>query len=116
MKKKRRRAKRGGFFRKLDKAGRERRRSNYQYVLDHLASHPCVDCGEKDVVVLEFDHLDRKRKRATITRLLHLSLETVKKEIEKCAVRCCNCHRRRTAKQLGWKNRLRVSAEQKERG
>lgn len=82
-------------------------------MLEHLLKNPCIDCGEKDILVLEFDHVDRKRKRATVTRLLHLPLETVKKEIEKCAVRCCNCHRRRTARQMGWKTRLALSAKQK---
>ena len=24
------------------------------------------------------------------------------KEVQKCEILCCNCHRKRTAKQLGW--------------
>lgn len=64
--------------------------------MDYLATHPCVDCGEKDVRVLEFDHLGNKLRE--VSAMLHnFTLEKVKTEIAKCQVLCVNCHRRKTA-------------------
>ncbi len=37
-----------------------RRASAKQYVYDYLSTYPCVHCGERDVRVLEFDHLGEK--------------------------------------------------------
>ncbi|HET8567463.1 MAG TPA: hypothetical protein VFM93_00570 [Candidatus Limnocylindria bacterium] len=70
-------------------------------LLRYLVAHPCVDCGESDPVVLEFDHV-RGRKRADVTVLVTRgsSVRTVMEEIEKCEVRCANCHRRKTAREL----------------
>ncbi len=74
-----------------------------QYAWDYLATHPCVDCGESDPIVLEFDHVHGK-KVAAISAMIGrgFSLERIKEEIEKCEVRCSNCHRRKTAKDRGW--------------
>lgn len=75
---------------------------NLQFVVDYLKQHPCVDCGETDPIVLEFDHLRNKRKE--VSRLINdcVSIEILVEEIEKCEVRCANCHRRKTAKQFNW--------------
>jgi len=76
---------------------------NQQLVFDYLLTHPCVDCGESDPIVLEFDHVrgDKKRPLAKLIRQ-GLSARTIEDEIAKCDVRCANCHRRKTALALGW--------------
>lgn len=71
------------------------------HVWNYLNTHPCIDCGERDIIVLEFDHI--KDKLFTISSIgRNKKLEEVQKEIKKCEVRCANCHRRKTALQFGW--------------
>lgn len=76
-----------------------------------LECHPCVDCGERDVSVLEFDHLRDKRKDVTTMLWSGLLWSTIEQEIAKCEVRCANCHRRRTARERGYEMRKRGLAE-----
>lgn len=75
---------------------------NRAFVLKYLRSHPCVDCGESEVGVLEFDHV--AGKAIEVSRLVrNASLDRLIDEIQKCQVRCANCHMRRTAEQLRWR-------------
>ena len=72
----------------------------YGLLLVYLRSHPCVDCGETDIRVLQFDHIDPATKTGNISRLVRSgSWARVLIEIAKCEVRCGNCHRRRTLQQ-----------------
>lgn len=83
----------------------KRVRSEHQErMADYLLAHPCVDCGESDLRVLELDHEDPTNKTANVGRLLATGLpwSTVLAEIQKCSVRCANCHRRRTAESYTW--------------
>ena len=68
----------------------------------YLFEHPCVDCGETDVRCLEFDHRDRTTKIAAVSALIarQFSWDKIMAEIDKCDVRCANCHRKRTAVQF----------------
>jgi hypothetical protein len=80
------------------------RKEKAQKVYEHLRSLPCVDCGERDPVVLEFDHREAKDKTRAVCLLVtrNWSWERIYQEIQKCDVRCANCHRRKTATQFGY--------------
>lgn len=79
------------------------RDENKERIRDYLITHPCIDCGETNLVLLEFDHV-RDVKSGTICDMLRkgLSWTRIKAEIGKCDVRCVKCHRIRTASQFGW--------------
>lgn len=82
---------------------RARREQNRREVLRYLATRGCVDCGRSDPVVLEFDHRDPREKLMNIgDMIVSKRWARVLAEIEKCDVRCANCHRRRTARQFDW--------------
>jgi hypothetical protein len=85
----------------------EYRQRNLQFIVEYFKTHPCVDCGESDFVVLEFDHV-KGQKLNNVSNMIGTGapLDDLKQEIEKCEVRCANCHRRKTAKQFGWYKRL----------
>lgn len=81
----------------------KRQKENKDFLISYLKENPCIECGESDIIVLEFDHIesDKKFKNISVLRK-HYSLDALKKEIEKCQVLCANCHRRKTARQFGW--------------
>ena len=82
----------------------ERLREKREWIVGYLRDHPCVDCGERDIVVLEFDHMNSSEKVDGVMSLLNkgASLNRIKREVAKCVVRCANCHRRRTSHRFNW--------------
>jgi 5-methylcytosine-specific restriction endonuclease McrA len=71
-----------------------------RYLISLFSERACVDCGESDPLVLEFDHLGDKK--FSISRgLRERNWQAVLDEIAKCDVVCANCHRRRTALRAG---------------
>ena len=71
-------------------------------IYEYKSTHSCVDCGEADPIVLQFDHQSDKEFAISSYRWLGYSWNKIKKEIDKCEVRCANCHIRRTSKQFDW--------------
>ena len=78
--------------------------NNAQCVLDYLNQHPCVDCRESNPAILELDHRPGVHKVERVSQMVTggYSLERIISEIEKCDVRCANCHSRKTARERGW--------------
>jgi hypothetical protein len=71
-----------------------------RWLLAYFEEHPCTDCGVRDPLVLEFDHL--RNKAFNIGEgFAERVWKTILEEIEKCEVVCANCHRRRTALRRG---------------
>ena len=75
------------------------RKTAREFVYEFLLENECLDCGESDPVVLEFDH--REQKEYNICRMVAngTSIDKIKNEISKCEVRCANCHKKRHAKE-----------------
>ena len=61
-----------------------------------------VDCGEKEVVLLDFDHLSNKKFNVSKVVAQRWLWESILEEINKCDVRCVSCHRRKTAREQNW--------------
>lgn len=91
---------------------RQTERPRVKALIDaYLREHPCVDCGCSDITVLEFDHRDSAEKDLAVGELARYhAWPRVLHEIEKCDVRCANCHRRRTAQQMRWRKDPRRGA------
>lgn len=90
--------------RRWDAENRDKqRRARQKYIIKYLLEHPCVDCGETNPLILDFDHV-RGEKVANISALVSgvYSWKAIKDEMTKCEIRCVNCHRIRTAKSENW--------------
>jgi hypothetical protein len=91
------------YKRRSFESNRRYRLRNRDYIIGYLRAHPCVDCGETDPVVLDFDHMGKKEFEVSDLVRCAFGLDRIKTEIERCEVRCARCHRRRTAEQFSWK-------------
>ena len=76
-----------------------------------LSTKSCIDCGETDPVVLECDHV-RGVKLDTVSHIRQSgSRKKLLTEMDKCEVRCTNCHKRKTARENGWYKLLKSRPE-----
>lgn len=85
-------------------------KDNQKKLTEYLLQHPCVDCGQADIRVLEFDHV-QGNKSGNISRMIGdgFSWPTIVAEIAKCEVRCANCHRiRECEKRNMWRQLFSV--------
>lgn len=83
----------------------EKRKRNEEIkgFLDNEKSKPCSDCKiSYHPFVMDYDHVDPKKKKMMISQAVRrgATLESVKRELEKCELVCANCHRMRTLRQM----------------
>lgn len=77
------------------------RKNAKRLIVEYLNDKSCIDCGITDIRVLDFDHRNPKSKTKEVSKMLsNCSWKTISEEINKCDIRCANCHRIRTAKQF----------------
>jgi hypothetical protein len=70
---------------------REKARQIQHLILQELG---CSSCGCLNWYLLEYHHIDKKRKTGNISTLASQgALSKMAVEFQKCAVLCCNCHR-----------------------
>ena len=97
-------------------ASRVRRVGRARFLMaGYLREHPCVDCGEADLRVLDFDHVGEKRELVSSLLARGAPWKRIEAEIAQCEVRCANCHRRVTARRAGW-SRLAGDVDDPRRG
>ena len=84
-----------------DKTVRLRKR-NQQLMIEYLSDKECADCGESNIVVLDFDHERDKKYNVSLMVNSTYGWSTILEEIAKCDIVCANHHRIRTAKRFGY--------------
>lgn len=72
------------------------------FVLAYLSTHPCEECAEDDVRVLEFHHTGEKDMAVGAMVSGGYSVDRILQEISQCQVLCANCHRKITVEERGW--------------
>tara|TARA_R100001129_G_scaffold1813_2_gene1837 strand:+ start:9044 stop:9406 length:363 start_codon:yes stop_codon:yes gene_type:complete len=78
---------------------KSQKKKNKKFVAWVKSRGCCVDCGEDNPLVLDFDHVVGKKimNISDMSRTSY-SIEAIMAEIDKCEIRCSNCHRIATAK------------------
>lgn len=75
---------------------REKRQKIKKWVDEYKLAKGCVDCGYRlHAAALEFDHI-LPVKHGRVAALTAHGMRIVLEEIERCEVRCANCHRIKT--------------------
>lgn len=76
------------------KAGKKRTYlRNRIFLSEYLSDKYCIDCGISNILVLEFDHVRGEKSANIADKVACWSITRIKEEIDKCEIRCANCHR-----------------------
>ena len=81
---------------------KNRRATARKWRLNYLIEHSCVDCGDDRIPCLDFDHVRGEKVKSISSMVSNGALvRKIVNEVQKCEVRCANCHRIRHARERG---------------
>jgi len=74
---------------------RKREREIKEFIRQQKVGLFCMRCGNADIRVLDFHHIDSSTKEGTIEHMVKgaWSKDRILQELAKCEVLCANCHR-----------------------
>jgi len=73
----------------------------------------CSVCGYNEIPqALEFDHIDRSKKKFGMNKAYKYKWPTIMEELEKCVVLCANCHRKKTVEDKDYLNNVTKEPEE----
>lgn len=61
-------------------------------IIKFKLSNPCAICGEENISILDFHHIDPKEKKFKVSLGYFKPLKELKQEIAKCIIICHSCH------------------------
>ena len=71
-----------------------------KYIRKKKLEKGCANCGFNKVSeALEYDHIDRSKKKFKLSKGHHYSYKMIDEEIANCIILCANCHRQKTARE-----------------
>lgn len=86
------------------KQQREKARArNQKWAKEYLEKNPCIQCGESDILLLDFDHIRDKKYHVSKIICDGMSLKTLKNELKKVQILCVRCHRIKTHGKSWWR-------------
>lgn len=76
--------------------------STKEMLFEIMMDSGCIDCGEKNPLYLEFDHIENKTLGVARMVARHAPKDRILDEVNKCVVRCRKCHKLITAERANF--------------
>ena len=84
-----------------------------EFLQKHKMEKGCSVCGYNEIPqALEFDHIDRSKKKFGMNKAWKYKWSTIMEELEKCVVLCANCHRKKTVEDKDYLNNVTKEPEE----
>ena len=84
-----------------------------EFLQQYKMEKGCSVCGYNEIPqALEFDHIDRSKKKFGMNKAWKYKWSTIMEELEKCVVLCANCHRKKTVEDKDYLNNVNKEPEE----